>query len=98
MLSVCNWFLGCCLMLLLRVPELAVAQTLDALQKLEVVDVPLVAWVTSREHALPNTLADFAEPEDVQTLFAASWMFCLHIIGQALGPPDLVPGCRNQRE
>jgi hypothetical protein len=69
MLSVRNWFLGCCLMLLLSVPELAGAQTLDALQKLEVIDVPLVAWVTSREHALPNTLADFAEPEDVSNTF-----------------------------
>src|SRR5262245_46418387 len=29
-----------------------------------VVEVPLVAWTTSRDHALPNTLADFAASEE----------------------------------
>jgi hypothetical protein len=28
---------------------------------IDVVEVPLVAWATSRDHALPDTLADFAE-------------------------------------
>lgn len=31
---------------------------------IEVLDVPLVAWVGSRDHAPPNSLADFIEPPD----------------------------------
>jgi hypothetical protein len=48
---------------------------------ISVVEVPLVAWTTSRDHALPNTLADFAETEGrlgqfrafAEALSAADW-------------------------
>lgn len=63
--------LGYYLMLLSGVAGPAGAQMLDELQKLEVIDVPLVAWVTSREHALPDTLADFAASEEISNTFRA---------------------------
>jgi hypothetical protein len=36
---------------------------------LEVVEVPLVAWVTARDRALPNTLSDFVESEERLAMF-----------------------------
>lgn len=38
---------------------------------IEVAEVPLVAWVGSRDHALPNTLTDFVETEVRLTSFRA---------------------------
>ena len=34
------------------------------LEETEIVDVPLVAWVTSRAHALPGSLMDFTTPDE----------------------------------
>jgi hypothetical protein len=36
----------------------------DDFAGLEVVDVPLVAWVVAREHALPDTLAGFSQTDE----------------------------------
>jgi hypothetical protein len=84
---VCSGFFGGCLILSFGGPGPTCAQTLADLQKLEVIDVPLVAWVTSREHALPNTLADFAEPEDVSNTFRA--------LAEALSLHDWASASRN---
>jgi hypothetical protein len=37
---------------------------------LEVVEVPLVAWVTARDRALPNTLSGFVESEERLAVFS----------------------------
>jgi len=46
----------------LTMSGLAIAQPV-APPSIEVAEVPLVAWVGSRDHALPDTLSDFAESE-----------------------------------
>jgi hypothetical protein len=56
--------------LLISVYSSASAQRI-APADVEVIDVPLVAWVVSRDHALPNTLPDFAETDERQTNFRA---------------------------
>jgi hypothetical protein len=48
----------------------AVAQT-SAPAGIEVAEVPLVAWVTARQHALPNSLAAFSETDDRLATFRA---------------------------
>jgi hypothetical protein len=53
-----------CVLMLILSPFASVNVKADDFAGLEVVDVPLVAWVTAREHALPDTLADFSPTEE----------------------------------
>jgi hypothetical protein len=70
----------CGVILLLSVPGPVNARAND-FGGMEVVDVPLVAWVAAREHALPNTLANFAQTGErsrkfrgfVELLSAHNW-------------------------
>jgi hypothetical protein len=48
----------------------AKAQT-SAPTGIEVAEVPLVAWVAARQHALPDTLAGFSETDDLLASFRA---------------------------
>ena len=43
-----------------------------ASEETEIVDVPLVAWVTSRAHALPGSLMDFTTPDERTKQFRSS--------------------------
>src|SRR6478672_6696666 len=70
-----------CVLMLLLSAFASVNVKADDFAGLEVVDVPLVAWVTAREHALPDTLADFSPSEErtvnfrkfVEVLSAHDW-------------------------
>jgi hypothetical protein len=55
-------FVRCVLLLLIAFASVNVKA--DDFAGLEVVDVPLIAWVAAREHALPDTLADFSQTDE----------------------------------
>ena len=88
-----------CLTLLLLAASPAAAQ-LSGARDIPVVSMPLAAWVASRPHAFPDTLANFETPPDritkfralLQSLLARNWA-----AGRRTGKIDGLPARHDLR-